>query len=127
MDQATRVCVVQRFADRLGNCYRVDQVELVLAPQSVAEGAPLHVRENDVRLPLVLARVEHGQNVRVMQPGSAPDLLQEPIGRGGLDQLGTKDLDRDGDTALCVAGKMDRCRRTLTKEALDGITSSKEA
>src|SRR5690242_20056427 len=63
----------------------------------------------------------------MLKTGGPTYFLEEPRRCRRLGQLGTQDLDRDGDAALRIASKMHRRRRALTEEALDGIASGEEA
>ena len=59
--------------------------ELPVARQSLAQGLALDVRHGEPELSTRLARVEHGEDVRVLQPGCIADFALEAIGteRGG--------------------------------------------
>ena len=76
--------------------------ELALSRETVAERLPLHVWHDVVEKAVGLARVEQGQDVRVLQPGRDLDLAGEPLRAQGGRELGTEHF--DGDLAAGASG-----------------------
>src|SRR2546421_515396 len=86
--------------------------QLLLVTQPVAQRLARDVRHDEEHESVALVRVEHGQDVRVVEFGGDFDLEQEPIApqRGG--PLGLQNLDRDFAVVLQVVREEDRRERT---------------
>ena len=54
------------------------------------------------------ARVEHGEDVRVLEPGGEPNLGEEPLGAERPSELGVQDLEGDGAVVAEVVRAVDR-------------------
>ncbi len=66
-----------------------------LAPQPVAEALALHERHGEPQAPGGFARVEHGEDVGMLQPRGDPDLALEPLGAERGNQVGIQHLEGD--------------------------------
>ena len=71
--------------------------------------------------PRGFARVEHGEDVGVLQPGGEPDLAQEALRaeRGG--ELGVQHLERDLAVVLEVVREIDRGHAPAAELALERV------
>ena len=74
--------------------------ELALVPQAVAEALALDVRHGEPEVAAGLARVEDGEDVRVLQPGGELDLALEPLGAEQAASSGRSTLSATG--RLCL-------------------------
>jgi hypothetical protein len=73
---------------------RLNQWKLPLALQPVPERFPLDIRHYVVQQTVGLARVEEGQDMRVIEAGRDFDLASEPIAADGIGELGMEHLER---------------------------------
>jgi hypothetical protein len=87
---------------------RVGDRELPLARQALPQGLAVHERHREPELAVGVARVEHGENVRVLEPGREPDLSEEPLGAERPSELGVQDLEGDGAVVAEVVRAVDR-------------------
>ena len=94
------VRVVQRLGHLAGEPDRVLDRQLDLALQPVAQALALDVRHRVPEPPCRLARVEHGQDVRVLQPGGGLDLAQESLGAERAASSGWSTLSATGRSCL---------------------------
>ena len=67
------------------------------------------------------AGVEHGQDVRVLEPGGEVDLALEPFGRGPGGELGQEDLEGDRTVVPEVAREVDHAHAATAELALDRV------
>ena len=61
------------------------------------------------------ARVEPGEDVRVLEPGGEPNLGEEPLGAERPSELGVQDLEGDGAVVAEVVRAAD-CRHAAAAE-----------
>ena len=80
VDDAVVVRVVERAGDLARDAQRVGHRQLPLAVEPVAQGLALDERHREPELAVGLARVEHGEDVRMLQPRGEPDLALEALG-----------------------------------------------
>ena len=85
VDHAVLVRVLERLGRLARDPQRVFHRELALPPQPVPERLALDVRHGEPELTGSLARVVHGQDVGMLEPGGELDLALEALGaeRGG--------------------------------------------
>ena len=115
------VGVVQRAGrfppDLEGHVHR----ELPLAADPVAEALALDEGHGEPQPAGGLARVQHGEDVRVLQPGGEADLALEALRpqRGG--QLGVEHLERHRPVVPEVVGEVDDGHAPAAELALDRV------
>jgi hypothetical protein len=88
---------------------------LPLPPEPVVEAFALNEGHGEPELSAGLARVEHGQDVRVLQTGDGLDLAEEALGPERGDEFRPEDLEGDGAVKAEVLGEIDG-RHTPTAE-----------
>ena len=95
-----------------------------VASQPFAERLALDVGHGEPQ-PAVgqLAGVEHGEDVRVLQPGGDLDLALEPGRALRRDQLGVQHLEGDGAVVAEVVREEDRGHAAPAELALDGVAA----
>ena len=97
------------------------QAPVVLLQEDI-ERIPLKVLHRDVRHPVRLAHVEHGDDVLADNGGAGPGLAQEPLlgGRHG-GELGQHHLERGAAPQVLVNGQIDRAHAALSELLLDAV------
>ena len=115
------VGVVERAGRLPRDLERVLHRELPLAAEPVAEALALDERHGEPEPAGGLARVEHGEDVGVLQPGGEADLALEPVRpeRGG--QLGVEHLERHRPVVPEVLGEVDGGHAPAAELALDRV------
>ena len=73
------------------------------------------------RWPAGLPRVEHGHDVRVLQPGGELDLAQEPLGAERCGELRMEHLERDRPVVLQVLGQVDGRHAAAAELAVERV------
>ena len=124
VDHAVAVGVVQPVRHLARDAQGFVQRQRALAAKSLAQRLALDVGHG-VPQPAVgqRARVEHGEDVRVLQPGRDLDLALEPLGAVRRDQLGVQHLERDGSVVAEVVREVDRGHAAPAELALDGVAA----
>ena len=79
MNHAVLVRVVQRGGRLAGDPERVFHRQLLVAPEPVPQALPLDVGHREPELARDFARVEHGEDVGVLESGRDLDLAMEPV------------------------------------------------
>ena len=121
VDDAVAVGVVERARDLPGDRQRLVQAELVLAVELVAERLAPDVREDVVEEAFFGARVDQGEDVRVVEPGGDLDLGQEPLDAEDRAELGAEHLERDFAVVLEIGGEEDGGHAAGAELALDPV------
>ncbi len=103
---AVTVRVVQRLGYLAGEPDGVLDRQLHFAVQAVAQALALDVRHRVPEPACCLARVEHGQDVRVLEPGCRLDLAQEAIRAEHRSEFGVEHLEGDGPLVPEVASEV---------------------
>ena len=103
---AVTVCVVQRLGYFAGEPDGVLDRQLHFALQPVAQALALDVGHRVPEPACCLARVEHGQNVRMLEPGRGLDLAQEALRAEHRAEFGVEHLERDGPLVPDVASEV---------------------
>ena len=95
--------------------------ELPVARQPLTQALALDVRHGEPELSTRLARVEHGEDVRVLQPGCIADFALEAIGteRGG--KVRVEYLQRHRSVVPEVVREIDRGHATTAEFALERV------
>jgi len=95
--------------------------ELPVPRQSLAQALALDVRHGEPQLSTRFARVEHGEDVRVLQPGGIADFALEAIGteRGG--KVGVEYLQGHRSVVPQVVREIDRSHATNAELALERV------
>ena len=121
VDDAVRVGVAQGAQHLGGDAQGLVERKLALACHPLPEGLALHVRHGIPQPAGGLARVVHGEDVRMLQAGGDPDLLEESLRseRGG--ELGAQDLERDGAIVPEVVREVDHGHAAAAELALDAV------
>ena len=100
---------------------RLDEGELAVAAETVAEALPFHIGHREPEVAPDLSRVEHGQNVRMLQPGRELDLALESLRAERGRDRGQEHLERDGALVPEVAGEVHRGHAAAAELALDEV------
>jgi hypothetical protein len=92
VDDPRAMCVRQRVGELVEDAHRFRQRERPLAFHPRAQRFARHVGHDVIEQTIARARVEHGQDVRVLQPSGdehlAPEALRTHVARGlGREQL----------------------------------------
>ena len=95
--------------------------ELPLAGQPVAQGLAFDVRHGEPEMPGGLARVEYGQDVRVLEAGGQLDLAQEPFGSERCGELRVEHLERYRPVVLQVLRQVDSRHAAAAELALERV------
>ena len=108
--------------------------ELPLPPEPAAERLAFDVRHGEPEpLPAPAAfggpgshraAVQHGEDVRVLQPRGREDLSLEPLGAERRGELGVQHLERDRPVVLEVPGQEDRGHPAPAQLALDRVAAA---
>jgi len=119
MDDAVLVGVVQRAgglpADLEGHIHG----KLPLAANPVAEALALDEGHGEPQPAGDLARVQHGEDVRVLQPGGEADLALESLRPQRRGQLGVEHLERHRPVVPKVLGQVNDGHAPAAELALD--------
>ena len=115
------VGVVERARHLPRDRERLLEAELVLAVELVAERLAAHERQHVVEEAAGLARVDQGEDVRVVEPRGDLDLGQEPLGAEHRAELGAEHLEGDLAIVLEVGGEVDGGHAAGAELALDPV------
>jgi hypothetical protein len=118
---ALTVRVRRRVGDLAGEAGGLLERELSFASQSCTQGLALDVGHRVPEHASVLAAVEHGEDVRVLEAGREADLAQEALAAKLGSEVGTEELERDQPVVLQVAGEPDRGHAAAPELALDPV------
>ena len=118
---AVPVRVVQRLGYLAGEPDGVLDRQLHFALQPVAQALALDVGHRVPEPACCLARVEHGQDVRVLEPGRGLDLAQEALRAEHRAEFGVEHLERDGPVVPEVAGEVHGGHAAAPELALERV------
>ncbi|HMA24230.1 MAG TPA: hypothetical protein VKP00_09545 [Gemmatimonadaceae bacterium] len=118
---------LQRLGDRFADRDDLGERQLLLALEPLPKRAAVHVRQYEKGPVIVLARAQHRDNVRMLQPSRDANLAQETFGADLGDQLVAKDLDGDGSPVRVLASEIHNGRSAATGFALDRVPASEHA
>ena len=119
VDHPVAVRVLERVGRLAGDAERVLERELFLAREPVAEAFAFDEGHGEPELAGRLARVEHREDVRMLEPGGELDLAQEPLGAQRRGELGVQHLERDGAVVPQVVREVDRGHAAAAELALE--------
>ena len=123
----TLVSAVEAVGHLAGDADGVAHGQLALAREPVPQRLALHEGHGEPEPLLAAGRgadgpgIEHRENVGMVQPGTEPDLLEEPGGAQRRGQVGVHDLERDRPVVLEVAGEVDGGHAAAPQLALDRV------
>ena len=103
---------------------RVVHGQLPLAPEPVAEALALDERHGEPEAAVGIARIEHGEDVGVLQPGGELDLAEEAVGPERRGELGVEHLERDRAVVLDVLRQEHRGHPTAAELALERVAAA---
>ena len=110
---ASAVSRVSRTASSIG--------KLPLARDSVAQGLALDVRHGEPEMPAGVARIEDGEDVRMLESCGELDLAKEALGSQARRQLGMEHLERHRPLVPEVLGEEDGGHAAAPELALDRV------
>ena len=88
-----------------------------------AQRLAIDVRHHVIEVSAGVARVEHGEHVRVLQLRRDPDLAQKALAAERGREIGTQHLDCDLALVLQIAREVDRCHAAGAEFALDVVAA----
>ena len=100
MDDALPVRIVERARDLKRDLHRVLHVQLPLPLETLVNGLARDERHHVVHLPLELAVIVDGENVRMTQTRDNVDLATKALRAQGESQFAEEHFDRDFSTEL---------------------------
>ena len=121
VDHAVPVRVLERAGGLGGDPERRIDRQLPLPPEPVTERLALDERHGEPQPAGALARVEHGEDVRMLQPGGQLDLPLEPLGAERGRQLGMEHLQGDGALVAKVLGQVNGGHPAPAELALESV------
>ena len=121
MDDALLVRIVERVGRLAGDPERVLDRQLLLAVEPGAEGFALDERHGEPQSSRGFTRVEHGQDVGMLEPRREANLPLEPLRPERLRQLGVQHLERDRTIMAQVVGEIDRGHAAAPELTLDRV------
>ena len=96
MDELVLVGALERAADLDRVCHRLGHRQAPEPADALLQRLALHVLEDDVGIPVVLAGVDHGHDVRVVELRDRPGLAAEALELVGIVRdVAVHQLDRD--------------------------------
>jgi len=101
--------------------FSVDQRELLLPVQPVAQRLALHERHDIVEQAVALARVVEAENVGVLQVGGDADLAEKAIGAERDRELRSEHLDGDLTLVLEIPGEVHGGHATFPHLAIERV------
>ncbi len=121
VDDAVLVRVIERARSLGRDAKGVFERELALTPEPVAQRLALDEGHREPQLSGRFAGVEHGQDVRMLEPGGEVDLTLEPLGaeRGG--KLWEENLEGDRTVVAKVLREVDDRHAAAPELALEGV------
>jgi hypothetical protein len=126
MHDALAVRVGERVGDAAHHLGRLDRAGAHALQQQVAQVLALQALHGDVDAGVGRAGVEHGDDVRVRQPGGRAGLVQEQRverlagSRVGVDMQG---LERDGARQQRIPGRVDGAEAALAEDGLERVAA----
>ena len=126
VDDALLVGVAERVGGLADDPDRVGNRKLSLAREPGPQGLALDERHREPEDPAPALRpsrsaVEHGEDVRVLQPRGEPDLALEPLGAERHGELGVQDLERDRTVVPKIVHEVDGRHAAAAELALDPV------
>ena len=123
VDDAVAVRVVQGVGDIAGDADGLVHTELRLAVELVADRLALDVRHYIVEEAVGGARVEEGEDVRVLKACRGLDLLDKALGAEDGGELGLQELEGDLAVVLEVVGEEDGGHAALAEVAVNAVAA----
>ena len=120
MDNAAAMSVGESARDVLEDADRLTNRERT-ASHARAHGLAIHIRHDEIRQLIGLARAEHGHDMRMLQRGREHDLALEAIDGDAGRELPRQHLDHDLTAERVVGGDEDDRHATATELTLDGV------
>ena len=117
------VGVVQGARDLRRDAHRLFDGELLLARELVTQRLAPHVGQHIPHEPLALARVDEGEDVRVVEPGADADLLEEPRGAEHRREFRAQDFQPYFAIVFQVPGEIHRGHPAGAELALDRVAA----
>ena len=121
VDDAGGVCHGERFRGLGQQPHRIRDGQLARAHEPVPQRFAVDVRHHIIEEPAGLARIEHAEYVRMLQPRGDLDLAAEPLGAERRREVGAQHLDRHLAVVLEVFGEIDHRHPALAELALDAV------
>jgi hypothetical protein len=125
VDHPVVMRMVEGAGDLMGEIECEVERKLGLAPEQIAEGLAPDVGHGVPEHAAILARVEDGKDVGVVEARGQADLAQEALGteRGG--KLGTEHLEGDGPVVAEVVGQIDDRHPAAADLVLEPVSARK--
>ena len=120
---AVLVCAIQGFSDFPGDPNCVLDWQLTFPPQPIPQALAFDVRHGVPQALASFTGVEHGQDVRVVEPGREADFPEEPLWAERSAELGMKHLERHRAVVLQVAGEENGGHPAASELTLDGVAA----
>ncbi len=121
VDHMVAVGVVQRVGDLPGDPHGILHRESPLSLEPVPKTLSLYVWHGVPQRAGGVPRVEHGQNVRVVQASRYADLTQKALDPYPDGEVGMEHFERDGSIVLDVVGKVDRGHASTPELVPDAV------
>ena len=127
VDHALAVCVVQAAGHVSGDADGPVRGQPALSIQSLAQRFPIHARHDVVQKTAGDARVEQGEDVRVLEVRRKPDLALEPLGSNLAGQSRVYGLDRHPPPVFGVHRQVHGPHAALAQGVLEIVPAAKLA
>jgi hypothetical protein len=121
---AQRAHEYERIYDKPERQPELGRLHVWLRDALVAQALPLDVGHGEPELAGGLARVEHGEDVRMLEPCDGADLALKALRAKARRELGMQDLEGDQPIVLDVAREVDRGHPALAELALEKVAVS---
>src|SRR5262245_33034666 len=108
MNHALPVGIVERSSRFARNAHGLDDRQLPLAANAIAQALAGDERHREPELAVGLAGIVNAEDVRMLQASRQPDLLLEAIGSEGRRDFRVKDLQRHRTVVTTVLREIDR-------------------
>ncbi len=122
MEHTLPVGVVERLGGFGGNAHRLLDRQLSFAGDPVPQRLPVHEWHGEPEMPGGFPRVEHGEDMGVLQAGSHFHFAVETLGPQDVGQLLVQHLERHRALVLEILGQEDGGHATAPELALDGVS-----
>src|SRR5688500_8661559 len=93
-----------------------------IEPDFLLDRRTVHERHDIIWEPIYFSRVEHRQDVRVLEPGGNPYLAGEALAADDAGEIGGQNLDCDPVSVAQIPGKVHGRHPTAPELALDRVT-----
>lgn len=127
MDHSLVMGLGQRGCRLAADAHHIRPRQPAMEPQEVPQRRPVHVLHDEEVPALMLADVEDGDDVGVLQPGDGSGFVFEGVAElpGGREAV-IQDLHGDGAIEALVAGKPHLCHATPADEAFQPVSPSEQ-